>query len=40
LRLRLPQRRTHKTLRRDDSCAIYDTEGKTVSMGDHMPVHL
>jgi N-methylhydantoinase B/oxoprolinase/acetone carboxylase alpha subunit len=26
--------------RRDYSCAIYDAEGETVAMGDHMPVHL
>ena len=26
--------------RRDYSCAIYDAEGATVAMGDHMPVHL
>jgi N-methylhydantoinase B len=26
--------------RRDYSCAIYDAGGRTVAMGDHMPVHL
>lgn len=26
--------------RRDYSCAIYDSSGATVAMGDHMPVHL
>ncbi|HEY1760627.1 MAG TPA: hydantoinase B/oxoprolinase family protein [Bryobacteraceae bacterium] len=26
--------------RRDYSCAIYDAQGETVAMGDHMPVHL
>ena len=26
--------------RRDYSCAVYDSEGETVAMGDHMPVHL
>src|SRR5215470_6025496 len=26
--------------RRDYSCAIYDRDGLTVAMGDHMPVHL
>jgi len=26
--------------RRDYSCALYDAAGKTVAMGDHMPVHL
>lgn len=26
--------------RRDYSCAVYDTAGETVAMGDHMPVHL
>lgn len=26
--------------RRDYSCAVYDSAGKTVAMGDHMPVHL
>jgi N-methylhydantoinase B/oxoprolinase/acetone carboxylase alpha subunit len=26
--------------RRDYSCAIYDADGQTVAMGDHMPVHL
>src|SRR5215468_2500666 len=26
--------------RRDYSCAVYDTRGETVAMGDHMPVHL
>ncbi|HYZ86155.1 MAG TPA: hydantoinase B/oxoprolinase family protein [Bryobacteraceae bacterium] len=26
--------------RRDYSCAWYDSEGQTVAMGDHMPVHL
>ena len=26
--------------RRDYSCAVYDTQGETVAMGDHMPVHL
>jgi N-methylhydantoinase B len=26
--------------RRDYSCALYDSEGHTVAMGDHMPVHL
>ena len=26
--------------RRDYSCAIYDSDGETVAMGDHMPVHL
>jgi N-methylhydantoinase B/oxoprolinase/acetone carboxylase alpha subunit len=26
--------------RRDYSCAIYDSAGDTVAMGDHMPVHL
>ncbi|MCC6587277.1 MAG: hydantoinase B/oxoprolinase family protein [Bryobacterales bacterium] len=26
--------------RRDYSCAIYNAEGETVAMGDHMPVHL
>lgn len=26
--------------RRDYSCAIYDADGQTIAMGDHMPVHL
>jgi N-methylhydantoinase B/oxoprolinase/acetone carboxylase alpha subunit len=26
--------------RRDHSCAIYDAKGRTLAMGDHMPVHL
>ena len=26
--------------RRDYSCAVYDSRGQTVAMGDHMPVHL
>lgn len=26
--------------RRDYSCAVYDSEGRTIAMGDHMPVHL
>jgi len=26
--------------RRDYSCAIYDANGRTIAMGDHMPVHL
>jgi N-methylhydantoinase B/oxoprolinase/acetone carboxylase alpha subunit len=26
--------------RRDYSCAVYDSVGETVAMGDHMPVHL
>ncbi len=26
--------------RRDYSCAIYDSGGETIAMGDHMPVHL
>jgi N-methylhydantoinase B/oxoprolinase/acetone carboxylase alpha subunit len=26
--------------RRDYSCALYDAQGKTIAMGDHMPVHL
>jgi N-methylhydantoinase B len=26
--------------RRDYSCAVYDAQGETVAMGDHMPVHL
>jgi len=26
--------------RRDYSCAVYDREGQTLAMGDHMPVHL
>lgn len=26
--------------RRDYSCAVYDSQGETVAMGDHMPVHL
>jgi N-methylhydantoinase B len=26
--------------RRDYSCAVYDDQGETVAMGDHMPVHL
>src|SRR4051812_36326696 len=26
--------------RRDYSCAIYDSKGETIAMGDHMPVHL
>src|SRR5438309_10047433 len=26
--------------RRDYSCAVYDSRGETVAMGDHMPVHL
>src|SRR5438045_5330334 len=26
--------------RRDYSCAIYDAQGRTVAMGDNMPVHL
>jgi N-methylhydantoinase B/oxoprolinase/acetone carboxylase alpha subunit len=26
--------------RRDYSCAVYDSAGNTVAMGDHMPVHL
>jgi N-methylhydantoinase B len=26
--------------RRDHSCALYDSVGRTIAMGDHMPVHL
>lgn len=26
--------------RRDYSCAVYDAQGRTVAMGDHMPAHL
>ncbi|HVW10458.1 MAG TPA: hydantoinase B/oxoprolinase family protein, partial [Bryobacteraceae bacterium] len=26
--------------RRDYSCAVYDAQGRTIAMGDHMPVHL
>ena len=26
--------------RRDYSCAVYDAQGDTIAMGDHMPVHL
>ncbi len=26
--------------RRDYSCAVYDSKGRTVAMGDHMPAHL
>jgi N-methylhydantoinase B/oxoprolinase/acetone carboxylase alpha subunit len=26
--------------RRDYSCAVYDSQGQTLAMGDHMPVHL
>jgi len=26
--------------RRDYSCAVYDSAGRTIAMGDHMPVHL
>src|ERR1051326_4687143 len=26
--------------RRDYSCAVYDANGETAAMGDHMPVHL
>ena len=26
--------------RRDYSCAVYDRDGETIAMGDHMPVHL
>jgi N-methylhydantoinase B/oxoprolinase/acetone carboxylase alpha subunit len=26
--------------RRDYSCAVYDSSGQTIAMGDHMPVHL
>jgi N-methylhydantoinase B len=26
--------------RRDYSCAVYDTDGRVLAMGDHMPVHL
>jgi N-methylhydantoinase B/oxoprolinase/acetone carboxylase alpha subunit len=26
--------------RRDYSCAVYDANGQTIAMGDHMPVHL
>jgi N-methylhydantoinase B len=26
--------------RRDYSCAVYDSEGRVLAMGDHMPVHL
>src|SRR5271170_4383094 len=26
--------------RRDYSCAVYNSAGETVAMGDHMPVHL
>lgn len=26
--------------RRDYSCALYDSAGRTIAMGDHMPVHL
>lgn len=26
--------------RRDHSCALYDSAGRTIAMGDHMPVHL
>src|SRR5947208_2736531 len=26
--------------RRDYSCAVYDADGETLAMGDHMPVHL
>src|SRR5437867_12166495 len=26
--------------RRDYSCAIFDSQGQVIAMGDHMPVHL
>ncbi len=26
--------------RRDYSCAVFDTEGRVIAQGDHMPVHL
>src|SRR5260370_35841231 len=26
--------------RRDYSCAVFDSEGQVIAMGDHMPVHL
>jgi N-methylhydantoinase B/oxoprolinase/acetone carboxylase alpha subunit len=26
--------------RRDYSCAVYGSQGETIAMGDHMPVHL
>src|SRR5947208_14691699 len=26
--------------RRDYSCAIFDSQGEVIAMGDHMPVHL
>src|ERR1700704_1368276 len=26
--------------RRDYSCAVFDTHGEVIAMGDHMPVHL
>src|SRR5213596_3039039 len=26
--------------RRDYSCAVFDSAGQTIAMGDHMPVHL
>src|ERR1700738_2055493 len=26
--------------RRDYSCAVFDTDGEVIAMGDHMPVHL
>src|SRR6185437_5884873 len=26
--------------RRDYSCAVFDSEGNVIAMGDHMPVHL
>src|SRR5260370_18475235 len=26
--------------RRDYSCAIFDSDGQAIAMGDHMPVHL
>src|SRR5687768_305123 len=30
----------HINARRDYSCAVYDSQGQTIAMGDHMPVHL
>jgi len=26
--------------RRDYSCAVFDSDGEVIAMGDHMPVHL
>ncbi|HEV2715374.1 MAG TPA: hydantoinase B/oxoprolinase family protein, partial [Terriglobales bacterium] len=26
--------------RRDYSCAVFDSKGEVIAMGDHMPVHL